>query len=1022
MKPFLKTIVECYVSRYEDLSGFCFVFPGKRSGTFFRKYLAECISGRIMISPDITTVSDLAENLSDRIVDSRVDLLMTLYDAYRNIQLRSGVAEESVTSFDSFRPWGDVVLSDFNDIDLYCADAKEIFKNVRDFKEIETDFLSEEQREAMEEYFGMAAYKESFEGFWKSYDYVADAEDKRKTEIKSRFLRLWQTLGPLYDEFHRRLEHKGLTYTGRAYRQAYDRIRKEGIGILDYDRIVFVGFNALSRAEWLLFRELKRHRRDAGRGEEPFADFFWDWTSPPLQDSTCSASRFISRDMRQFPEPEWADTGESDASMRMPDIKVISSPSNSLQAKIAGKEIESLRECLGDEAFKDAKVAVVLPDEGMLMPMLYSLPEDGMDVNLTMGLSLRQTSAASFVQLLRRMQSRKRVSNDGVFFMAKDVITLCSHPFMIAINGQESLMRLKGYVLCLRKSVLSLDEILRQCPESQTIFRELHRDATPKDAVGYMTDSLKLCADAIRHSKSDTQPDRIRLDLDYIDVCCDALHRMETAVGLHDIEMDYRTFFLLADRLMSGETVNFEGEPLSGLQIMGLLETRCLDFEHIVIPSMNERIFPRKLRTRSFIPASLRHAYGLSAAGYDESIFSYYFYRLISRAKTVTLIYDSRTGGLKSGDPSRYVHQLRYLYGGEHVRFEEYRFEMGKTGRRSLIFQKTPATMEILEGYLEGHDTNRFSASTLMRYLSCPLQFFFEKICKVNPEEEIQEGLDAIMAGNVVHHSLMEIYLPEELREKYLEKGFRVTEEMIDSVLSKPEITLDIVRTNIKRELFPGDSNALSRELSPDMELTASVMHRLVTDVLRRDRILVPFIIHGLEFREDMVLCLGDGRSANMTCTIDRLDCLNPDSSSPSLRIVDYKTGTVHASAYTAEEVFSASYPAKHLFQLQLYANLYNIWSDKKNRPISTVVYDVGNIFKDGNARSEGGIVVPRIGKDRLISHLSLTDAQGVNFNTRFMDQLRMTIREILDPSVPFHQTEDEQNCRYCRMKGICGR
>lgn len=1021
MKAFLKVIAENYASRYPDLSSFRFVFPSKRSGTFFRKYLAESIGGRSMIAPDITTVSDLAEELSGRIVDSRVDLLLTLYDAYCDLQRRDGIDDSALTSFDSFRPWGDVVLSDFNDIDLYCADASEVFKNVRDFREIETDFLSDEQREVMEEYFGVPAYREGFDSFWRAYDYEADGDDKRHTEVKQRFLRLWQTLGPLYEEFCRRLDKEGLTYTGQAYKLALERVRKAGPSILGCDRIVFIGFNALSRVEWLFFRELKRHWRDAGLGDEPFADFFWDWTSAPLQDATCSASRFISRDVRQFPEPEWADMECADASDIFPEIKVIASPSNSLQAKIAGQEIGYLEKVLSSFEFSDARVAVVLPDENLLLPMLYSLPENGMDINLTMGFSLRQTSAASFVQLLRRLQIHSRVSGGENVFLAKDVIALCSHPFMLAINGQEPVMRLKGYVARLRKFTVAAEEVTRQCPKSTFVFSCLDRRSSYRETARYLLSVLKLCSEALRRHKGVSELKRTRLDLDYIDVCSDAVRRMETAVASHDIDMDYGTFFMLTDRLMAGETVNFEGEPLTGLQIMGLLETRCLDFDHLIIPSMNERIFPRRLKAKSFIPASLRHAYGLSPAGYDESIFSYYFYRLISRAKTVTLIYDSRTGGLKSGEPSRYVQQLKYLYGKGKVSLEEYRFKMGKTGRRPLVFQKTPATMKILSEYLAGNGKSRFSASSIMKYLSCPLQFFFEKIHCVLPEEEIREGLDSIMTGNVVHHTLMELYLPADLRERFLKAGVRVTDAMIDSILDDQKRMLEVVRDNIKREIFSGEESAASRELPPDMELTAAVILRQVSDVMRRDRMLTPFLIHGLEFKEDIIFPLGDGRGVNFTCTIDRLDCLRPDSINPSVRIVDYKTGSVHAFASTPDEVVKASYHAKHLFQLQLYANLHNMWCETPYRPIEMAVYDVGNILKEGNTRAEGGVVVPRIGGERLTDHLSLTMGEML-FNDYFMEGLRSTLCDILDPEVPFSEAADEQTCVYCRFRDICGR
>lgn len=1021
MKPFLQAIAEAYAARYADMSRFRFVFPSRRSGTFFRGYLAQAAGSRALVAPDITTISDLAAELSDRIPDNRIDLLFTLYDAYRDIQTQEGADPARIADIDSFRSWGDVVLSDFNDVDLYCVNADEIFKNVRDFREIETDYLTDAQREVMAEYFGEPAYKESFDRFWKSYDYSSDAEGKRSTGIKDRFLMLWQSLGPLYHELNARLAKEGLSYPGMAYRLALRRVMDEGADALHCDKIVFVGFNALTKAEWLFFQELKKHSTEIDGADEPFADFFWDGSAPWLKEPTCSAAKFIIKDIKQFPPPQWADLGEADASGNIPFIKVISSPSNSLQAKITGQEIGALKASVPEKDFESAKVAVVLPDENLLLPMLYSLPQGITDANITMGFSLKLTSAYAYVQLLRRLQRHKRMSDGEWLFLAKDVSALFSHPFVMAVCGMESVMRLRGFVSGMRKFMLSAEEIARFCPQAVCLLRPLTLQTGVEEAREYLDSALAAASEALARTADVDARIRSRLDLDYIDVYSDALRRLSATVRAHAIEMDYTTFFSLTDRMLAGETVNFEGEPTVGLQVMGLLETRCLDFEHIIIPSMNERIFPRKLRSKSFIPVNLRRAYGMSSASYDESIFSYYFYRLIGRARTVSLIYDSRTSGMQSGDASRYVHQLRHLYSEGNLSFEEYRFGIGRAERSSLLFPKTPAMLEKLSKYAEPGSGRFLSASALMKYLSCPMLFYFEKVLGLDISEDAQEGLDPIMTGNIVHHSLMEVYLPPQLRGKYLEAGVRITKEKIDSILTDSGRIKQVVDRNINRELFPKDESKTATPLAPGMELTAGILTGMVCNVLRRDRRHAPFILHGVEFREDVAIPLSSGREANFTCTIDRLDRLDPDKQDSTVRIIDYKTGSVHAVAETPEDAAGAAYKAKHLFQLQLYANLHNIHR-QTNKPVKTAVYDISRILKEKSSRSAGGVVSPKIGGEELTHHLALTLDDGTNFNDMFMDSVKRTIEEILDPEKPFTTTDDEKNCTYCRFRTLCGR
>lgn len=1020
MKPFLKSIAEAYTRRYADLSRFRFVFPSKRSGTFFRKYLAEACPGRVMIAPDITTVADLAFELSGRLADNRVDLLFTLYDAYRDLLRSNSTEEKDIPAFDAFRSWGEVVLSDFNDVDMFCVDAEELFSNVRDFREIATDYLTDEQRDVMNEYFGEPAYREHFDRFWKSYDYKSDLPGATHSGVRDRFMLLWQTLGELYGAMRTRLDATGMAYPGLAYRLALKRLTEEGADALGCDRIVFIGFNALSKIEWLIFSEMSKLDSPGIPGEK-MADFFWDDSSPVLHEKNCSAAKFILKDSKQFPPPAWADMSESDASSHFPDIKIITSPSNSYQTKIAGAELARLRR-EGEEDFADARVAVVLPDENLLLPMLYSLPENVDQVNLTMGFSIRLTSAATYVQLLRRLQIHKRVGSDGVLYQSSDVVKLFSHPYLMAICGSDAIMRLKGMIARARKFMVARQDVCRLCKGAEALMNPLMPEAGAEGARAYLEEALSTAAEALRRGKNADRRLNARLDIDYIEVYADALRRLSTAIRSHGIDMTPNSFFSLTDRLIGGETVTFEGEPLTGLQVMGLLETRCLDFDYVVIPSMNERIFPRRMRARSFIPLNLRIAYGMPAAGYDESVFSYYFYRLISRTRGASLIYDSRTSGLSSGDPSRYLLQLKHLYAKGKISFEEYRFGMGRVEETEIVFDKSRATQETLKQFVGPDATKALSASSLMKYMTCPKQFYFEKILGLKPREELTEGLDPIAMGNIVHKTLLEIYLPEELRNNYLKDGVLIDRPRLERILADKPALRSIIGRNILEEKYPG-KEVLT--LSPDLEMMADVILRQVAGIVRTDLAQAPFYLHGLEFSDTTFLTLDDGRQVKFTYTIDRLDRPASDPEA-NFRIVDYKTGSLHASPETVEEAASASYRGKHLFQLQLYANLLNTVQGCQQRPLSTAIYGVNNavFFGEGPKKKNLAdcVVTPSIGGTPLADHLGYITEDRENFNDIFMENVRSTVKEILNPDEPFRPARDSKACTYCPLRESCRR
>ena len=297
---FLDAVAQAYVGRHNDLSRFCFVFPNKRAGTFFLKSLAGTLGERTMLAPEVLAVNDFVMRISGREIDSRIDMLFRLYDVYCSLKGRDAdfSTDEGTLDFDRFAPWGETVLNDFSEVDQYDVDAEALFKNVKDFREIASNFLSDEQREVIEHYFGYTPSLHDVEGFWRNLDI-----EEHPSDIKDRFVELWQVLPELYRGLRDNLEAAGLCMPGSAFRIAAERVAGRGVDWLPWGRVVFVGFNALSTTECALFEELRGYRCEDG---DDYAEFFWDGTGPVLEQSHGKASRDLRRNRRNFPSPGWA--------------------------------------------------------------------------------------------------------------------------------------------------------------------------------------------------------------------------------------------------------------------------------------------------------------------------------------------------------------------------------------------------------------------------------------------------------------------------------------------------------------------------------------------------------------------------------------------------------------------------------------------------------------------------------------------------------------------------------------------
>ncbi|MCH5235051.1 MAG: PD-(D/E)XK nuclease family protein [Muribaculaceae bacterium] len=991
MEPILKTIAKAYTERYKDLTRFCFIFPNKRCGIYLKNYFAQCgITSEQM--PHILTISEFVTQIAKKYEASRIVQLFILFNAYKEI-----VGPDIQLEFDAFRGWGETVIADFNTVDLNLADPYEVFKNVKDYREISSNFLTDEQKEVMKEYFGIEPDGDS-SGFWKSFN-----DPDKLTELQQKFLNLWQILAPLHEKFIATLANKGLGSVGSIFREATERLDNLGRSVLPYNKLILVGFNALTESERKIFKIIQNEEPTPGCDD--FADFIWDATGPILNSKNFSATRFVDYNKKHFPEPDWLIPVLQDNEINeFPEINIISAPSLTAQAKVAGILLSEYDTPEKRKMITDAEVALVLPDESLLSNILYSLPDGIGKINLTMGYSLRQTPVASFMYLLRRLYASSNGSGKSLMIFVKDLKMLLSHPYSYILFEPEKIENLLAYITQFHKIRLSLKEIEEFLPSATQFLSFPSKDKSSKESLFIFV--RNIIQSLISNLTLTVEKPEENQDISQIKIYGEYVDSLQQAIDEFSIDMSSTSIMQMVDRLVSAEKIGFEGEPLIGLQVMGTLETRSLDFKHVIILSMNEGIMPRKAFSSSFIPETLRKAYALPPVGYAEEIFSYYFYRLISRAEKVTLIYDGRAiSGLRGGE-SRYLLQLRHYMPPEKLYESSWQYRLQSVPKNDASIEKNPELQKMVELFsTPGKEGKNFSASSLNTYRECQVRFLLQNILNINSDPERGEYMDAITIGDVLHNVMMQLYMPVNLQKKLLQNPVVITEDFLNNILSKPTYIKSLVDKNIQ-EIYYGNKTGNKIEIESGVtEIISDQIVELIKDIIRYDLSLTPFNLYGCEISENMVVCLSSGRKVNFRFAIDRLDEIEYKGQK-RLRIVDYKTGAKKRKATSLQEVFKGGFGSEQLFQLFTYAWLLGKLGIKGAEDVMTEIYFVPDLIK-----GEGGL--PEIDKQKVES-FSYFSAE---FNRRIEEMI-----ESIFMSPTFEECPNSKSCAFCNFRTFCGR
>lgn len=964
MKPFLYQVASLFYTKYgAEISRLAFVFPNRRTGLFFQKYLSE-VSEKPLFSPTILTINDLFVQLSGKQTADRISMLFKLYDIYLR---RSGSSE----TFDEFLYWGEMLLNDFDDIDKYMVDARMLFTNVTDLREIENDFnfLSPEQ---------IAAIRT----FWSSF------YPKGDTPNQEQFLAVWQILYALYTDLREALAAEGKGYEGMIFREVVEQMEKNECCDLPYVKIVFVGLNALSVAEERFLSELQRRE---------IADFYWDYASPKVTDPDNKASYFVERNLRQFPSQLAVDNEKNDEKLSIVNsqlsIEVIGIPSGIGQAKQVHRILSEL--CKEDEmsAEEALRTAVILPDEHLLIPVLNAIPEQIRRINVTMGYPLAGTPVASLMEYILALQKNIRYVDRQPVFYFRDVLPILNHRY-ISTTAPEVVAGLVKDITENNKIYISYDD-LNQTPLLSILFTPVTAVETFSD---YLINVLQELNRAIDKEKDDQELSIVNCQLSINDIEQEfifhyfaTVNRMKEVMREANVEMKIDTYFRLLKRVTDTITIPFHGEPLSGLQIMGVLETRALDFDRLIILSMNEGIFPLRKAANSFIPYNLRRGFGLPTYEHQDSVWAYHFYRLIYRASHVSLLYDTRSNGLQTGEVSRFVHQLHYHY-EEPIQNKLVVYNVSSSRTPALQVAKTEEVMNRLAAFRRGGE-RAISASAVNTYLDCPLKFYFSVVEGIREEEEVSETIESNVFGSILHKVMEELYQPF--------CGKMVTADLLKAIRKDTPLLTGAVARAFAEIFFKTD---VVRPLTGQNFLIGEMIRKYVEKVLERDAKLTPFRYIESEKKIKCLFPLTDKSEIQLKGFIDRIDEVRG-----FVRIIDYKSGSGTTQFTSVESLFDKDETdrSKAVMQVFMYAWMYGAAA------IQPGIYYMRTLFSP----SFDPAIYRRTDRFKTEQVLDFAD-----YRTEFENGLRNCLDEIFDPEPPFVQTPNGKACVYCPFKDVCGK
>ena len=919
MKPFLEKIAERLIRKFpENMDTISVVLPSKRSVVFLKNYLSTKISKPIFL-PMFFSIEEFIENISGLKVLDNVSLQFYLYQSYLDS------SHGKVDSFSEFLDWGNILLQDFNDIDTNMVDSKSLFTNITSIKELDNWELQQ----------------------W-------SFSNKKLTDSQKNYIEFFASLHDIYKNFKKRLISKNYAYQGLANFIAAEKIKDIHI---EWNRVWFVGLNALTKSQHLIIDDLK---------ERDIARVFWDADKYYFDNPEHEASYFLKQQKHKWSEIDFEGIGDY---MSFPKNKfqVISCPQNIAQAQVMSKVLSALT----DDDLHNSKTAIILADEGLLFPVLNNIPKEVKKLNVTMGSPFKITPFFSFINnfLLLKIKSIRNKKNG---FYYKDLFLLLDDPYFKKLVDSQSLKKIKGYIINNNLIFINENEIFNFLDQKtfQNIFTI---DTDVNDTILQIKLIISLLMKCFIRDKS-------IIDIEVLMSFSQSIEVVQRLFSDFNFNLDLTTLLSIIERVVSKEIIPFKGEPLEGVQLMGILESRALDFENIIILGVNEGILPKGKIINSLIPYELKRFFKIPSYLERDAIFSYHFYRILQRAKNITLTYNSSLDDFGVGEKSRFITQLLSEY--KTSKIDEFIFhdnDIKLDPIKPFVISSNSVKEEILKWA-----SNGVSPTALNMYKLCSIEFYFHYLLKIREPIQIDEYADNSLMGSAIHNFL-EVFYPTD---SITTKNFLNYEDKIRDSLNS------FYKKHLSENNFNKGKNYLSLK----------VAEKLLKDfIIYEEELLKENNIQILYKENELILDFKVNEyNFKLIGNIDRIDLFNN-----SLRIIDYKSGKNNSNS---ELVFSdwhevSDNPKKDkVFQLLMYTYLF-----LKNNPqfLNTDII-VGIYFL----------------RDLKKGLVPLQKKGGLKFDDDFIKNFEIQLHRIFERMIEddFKENDDYKLCEFCNSLEITGR
>lgn len=959
MEPFLEKLAQHLLATYSNrFSRICLVFPSRRASLFFKQYVSQQIGQPVWL-PDIYALEDFVSVHSGLRMSDPLDLIAKLYKVYKSL------AKEKAQLFPEFISWGNMLLADFDEIDQYLADGEKVFQYLDEIKAIKS---------------------------W-------NPDGQPLTAFEQDYLRFYNSLAPCYSGFRSELIQNGEAYFGLAFEMLLKDISQQSFDA--YEKIIFAGFNALTASEEKLFKFLL---------DKDKAEIYWDADQYYLDDSRQEAGHFLREYIAKntFGKLNWIGDMLGTSAKN---ISVIGVPGNVGQAKLAG---QLLKEVVAKKGNSNG-VALVLVDEGLLLPVLNSIPAETGDFNVTMGFPLKQTPVFSLINSVITLFANAHrfaqplpgaVPAGGAMprFYYKDLHRFFSHPYMNTIIQEKGIDSVNKEGARIEKSFYFPADLLRLLQKLNAGLAAVFMPflgAKPAEAITII-DLVKgivtFLAERFAPDTASKGADKnlpASIELEYLFHAAELCSKLDIILKDPEIKPDFETIQTIVSNLIAGKRLPFYGEPLNGLQVMGMLETRMLDFTDIIMISVNEGLLPKGKHQNTFIPEEVRMHFGMQRYSERTAVFGYHFYRLLQRAENAWLIYNTEGDELGGGEKSRFIAQLLYELPKVNplVKISEQTLSVvpGNTDTAAIEIQKTPQIMQRLHQVAE----RGLSPTALAMYLRCSLQFYFAQVLRISEPEQISETIDAATLGEIVHEALQHTYEAE--------KGGLISAEKLEGMIPEALSNVDkVFSSKYSNEELSTGRNLLIVQIARNIVkrfLEAEKQHLLQNNTSIEILMLEEPLNSFVEIEDEVT---GGKLKVKIHGKADRIDRVGGVT-----RIIDYKTGRVNTAELKADQISNLrekEEPAK-LLQVLAYALMYvDMQPDTPLNLISGIV----------SLRSASAYLLPTL--------IAQSNTLSKEILTEFREELTAIVKEIYSTAETFRQTDQRETCKICVFKGICNR